>query len=741
MKSPSIIDKIIFRTIIALLVFAPLAFGSVHVWAYSVIQIAVFLLAGLWVLDRLLVSKADTIVWIKTPMNLVMIALLGLILFQTLPLPPWLVEILSPKAFADRSIGSEILKDLSGGATVAPAWMPLTYFMHPSFLELAKLTSYFGMFFLVLNTIKSKRQIDLLVYVLIAVGMFEALYAIYQVFLDAPKVWWWESRVGKGNYASGTFIVSNHFAAYMQMAVCLIFGFLISQGKKTQRMISNLGGMQEVFQRVIAWFSPESTRPKIVFLFVVGIVMAVALIMSASRGGIISISISMLLMSMLFIFKKSYRKYAVLTLFFCLLAFFYALHLGIDPTLRKFEQTGGLAKRMLTSQSMIPMLNDYAAVGVGWGNFRYLYPRYVPGEYDGVSSSGYSHNDWLEAGTETGIPGLVLIYALFLSYIVRVIRVGKKRHNRHALGIGTGVLAGLISISFHSYFDFNMHIPANPLTLAALLAIGYAALHRQGHGYSESFFYRKRTIQLSWPMRMIVAGIVILVVGALFHVTWRHAAAEAACPTEWNSTMNLNWEPDLADIDRAIQRNPTNAAYHFQRALNLTRKKHDIPSDQKHQWEASVQSLRQAIALNPAHYKYWYALGKRFTVNRSNFYDFVNTWLPMADKCYDRAVFCAPKNDGILFSVADYWVWRSQLLPQKDIPVLRGSPQMFQQDGIQKFQDLFRRYLTLNPGGWKKVFNSVWDTYPDDRIVFGIVPAENEELQSLVMQELAKRKS
>ena len=66
---------------------------------------------------------------------------------------------------------------------------------------------------------------------------------------------------------------------------------------------------------------------------------------------------------------------------------------------------------------------------------------------------------------------------------------------------------------------------------------------------------------------------------------------------------------------------------------------------------------------------------------------------------------------------------------------------MFQEDGIDKFQDLFQRYLTLNPDAWIDAFESVWDTYPDDRIVFGIVPAENEELQSLVMQQLAKQKS
>ena len=41
-KQTSKIDKIIFYGIILLLVFAPLAFGSVHVWAYSIIEVGGF---------------------------------------------------------------------------------------------------------------------------------------------------------------------------------------------------------------------------------------------------------------------------------------------------------------------------------------------------------------------------------------------------------------------------------------------------------------------------------------------------------------------------------------------------------------------------------------------------------------------------------------------------------------------------------------------------------------------------
>jgi hypothetical protein len=69
----------------------------------------------------------------------------------------------------------------------------------------------------------------------------------------------------------------------MEMMNCLVFGFMLAQKKKTERLVSNLGGVREEFQKIVHMFSPESSRPKTIVLFFNGIVMGVALLMSASR--------------------------------------------------------------------------------------------------------------------------------------------------------------------------------------------------------------------------------------------------------------------------------------------------------------------------------------------------------------------------------------------------------------------------------------------------------------------------
>ena len=137
----------------------------------------------------------------------------------------------------------------------------------------------------------------------------------------------------------------------------------------------------------------------------------------------------------------------------------------------------------------------------------------------------------------------------------------------------------------------------------------------------------------------------------------------------------------------------------------------------------------------------WYTLGYVYSLNRYDRLEYLKKWLPLAEDCFEEALKCAPRDKYMVFNIAKYWVWRSQLLPKNLMSAPGDSRPETWEEGVVKFQDLFQHYLTINPDGWKDAFDSVWGTYPEDRIVFGIVPAENEELQSLIMQALAKQKS
>ena len=737
MISQSRTDRLIFTGIIGLLIFAPIFFGSVHVWAYTVVQLGVFTLLTLWVLDRFIFSKSETAAWVKTPANLFLILLVGWIGLQLIPLPSSWAAFFSPQVHADKTALYDVLTraDSNSGS-----WMALAYYRHPVAIQGLKLVTYLGMFFLVLNTVRSKKRMDILIYVLIFMGLFEALYGIYQLFSETPRVLWWSQRSRAASRANGTYISANHFAGYLEMVILLLFGFMIAQRRRTRRVISGLGGARAALQRWVSLFAPESANPRMIFFFFSALVMTLALLLSGSRGGILAMGAAMLGIALIFFSKSGYRKYGVLAIVFCILAFSYGVHIGINQTLKRFEEVQHLEARLFTTRTIVPMVKAYARTGVGWGNFQHVYPRFSPDSINRAASSGHAHNDLIEALSEVGLAGGFLLAGAFVAFLYKMVRVWRNRRDLYALGVGAGVMAGLLSLTFHSYFDLNMHIPANPLTLAAILALGYAALHRQGRGYKESFFYRMREIRLTALRRYAAAGMLLFVLAVGMLISVQHFRAEIKAPTEWNSTLNLNWNPQLIEVQQAIAINPANAEYHFKKAGLYMRAKSAHEMERREYNEAAISALESALRLNPASQIYWYELGQRYSLRSYDPYDYVRRWLPLAEICFDQAINSFPNDPHILFNVAWYWVWRAGMLPETSDQESRPAGAIrTRRDAIGKFQELFRRSLALNPRRWQQAVERVWEYHPDDAIVLGIVPEENEEIKSRVLQKVIKK--
>lgn len=727
--------KFVFYGILSLLVFAPLAFGSVHVWAYAVVEIGVFALSGVFVLGRIFGGNARETFFVRMPAALPVLGFLLIIGFQMIPLPFSVILALSPETAELHTRTASITGEMEARTvetrkpdTAPPSLSAVSSALaanrHAAVREALKLVSYVLMFFLVINVADSRKRMEVLALTLVLLGLFEAFYAIFQVFNISPRVWWMKSRAGGGRFASGTFIGSNHFAGYMEMALFTAWGYVLSLKQTSSRMEAGLGGVRAGFQRVLGWFSPESVKPRKVFFTFAAVIIGVALLLSGSRGGILSAGLALLVMTGMFVFRKRNLRTGLVSLLCCLVTLLYGLSIGIDPTLEKFENTRGLTDRLAVSKTLIPMIRDFPAAGVGWGNFPDRYPPYaIPGMTLSYYN-GYAHNDWLEAGTETGIPGLVLMFAAFRGLFVRMARIRHKRKNPFAAGMGAGVLAAMISIGFHSFFDFNLHIPANPLTLAAILGLGYAALHHRGVGYGVTFFYKTLRIPLPAWAKPVYALMGLSAAALLIWPAVAHLRAEVRCPTEWNSTLNLAWDPSPADMAAASRINPENSEYRYRTGeFYLTR-------DSAH----ATAALIAAVRLNPGRAKYWTALAAACENRKDDLYGYLTFWVPLADACHDMAVRLAPGDPGILFDAAGYWVWRANLLPDKYAPDPPPAIPETRTQGIRHFQHLYRQYLRLRPNDPDSCVARVKDYFDDESVAVGIVPPENREMLKTVLK-------
>ncbi len=431
-------DRIVFGGIILLLVFAPLAFGLRHVWAYTVVQIGVFSLGLLYLLDKIFSRQHVEWSWVRTPLGGFILVLLLIGMLQAIPMPPALVAFLSPETAADKAPLMELLARDTQPERAFSGWIPLTYNRHATGVEWLKMATYAALFFLVLNSANTHKRIEMLVTVLLLVGCFEAVYAIYQVFSPRPNVWWWPSRVA---WASGTFIGSNHFAGYMEMIASLGLGYVVALRGKVDRSRSERTTVKQGFKKKLHRALSESGRSRVALFFYITLIVGIALLLSGSRGGILAASISMLLVSLLFMAKAQYRRQALGTMAVCLVIFGYGYYIGIDRTLNKFQSIERqFDNRMLETRVALPMVYQYPVAGVGMGGLPSLYPRYAPPapapEFARRLTGGNLHNDWVTLGAELGVSGFILVLVGTVFFITRMLRVWYRRRDPFAVGIG-----------------------------------------------------------------------------------------------------------------------------------------------------------------------------------------------------------------------------------------------------------------------------------------------------------------
>ena len=62
----------------------------------------------------------------------------------------------------------------------------------------------------------------------------------------------------------------------------------------------------------------------------------------------------------------------------------------------------------------------------------------------------------------------------------------KPRHDPLRFFLAVGALSGIVSLAFHSFFDFNLHMPANLIYFVTLIAIVHTCAWRSANSIDRA---------------------------------------------------------------------------------------------------------------------------------------------------------------------------------------------------------------------------------------------------------------
>ncbi len=445
-----------------------LAFGGVQSPAYSAMEAALFLLIAVVLVRQTIDGKIDL------PLPLWILPFLCLVLFQTIALPGRVVSWLSP---------NRVLPGLQAALTPgATRWVTLSLYPHDTLLGFFKLAAYLAAFVLAAYAFEPREGRNVLAPGLIVLGSLEAAYGIVQYLTGYQKIFGFTKQFYTED-ATGTYINHNHFSGFLELVIpfAAMMVFYNLQSRSAQGAPQRRRGGASGYSL--------SLHPRIFFYAFIVVLLLIAVVFSRSRMGIVSVLASLILMALLGQLGGGRRAWMVVTLLLIACSMTYAIWIGLDPVMKRFEALtpSGLENpyaRVAIWKQASGILKDYPAVGTGLGTFAVAFRRYQTSSLDLFVD--HAHNDYLEVATDTGILGAVLLFIPIMGLLLKMILAYVGARSAYRRSVLLACIGSTAALLVHSTMDFNLQVPANALLFAAVLGIGSKATHSTAASWSTT---------------------------------------------------------------------------------------------------------------------------------------------------------------------------------------------------------------------------------------------------------------
>ncbi len=271
---------------------------------------------------------------------------------------------------------------------------------------------------------------------------------------------WYFKPLASYSRGHGIFLNANHLAWFLNILAFLSLG--------------------------IACLGRSKVWVKVVFAYLAAVCVA-GTVLTLSRGGMVGLCVGLLTFLVLSVVALTIgardRRIAIL------LVTAAALATGLGGGYYLFSESVTVQARMSRIMedsyrtaiwpAALRQAQIEPLVGTGAGSFTQLSRRLR--DYNSSSDDTFAHNDWAQVMADFGFVGIVLVAAMllvnwlsgFIGFLaaLRQRMAVSSRPQSNSAAFTMGALSALAACAAHSFFDFNMQIPANAALAAACAGI------------------------------------------------------------------------------------------------------------------------------------------------------------------------------------------------------------------------------------------------------------------------------
>ncbi|MFH2059624.1 MAG: O-antigen ligase family protein [Pseudomonadota bacterium] len=427
-----------------LFIFSPLAFGTTEPWSYAIME-SITALSLLFLFFWAI--KANQSLY-QVPGIIPLLLFLAYILFQLVPLPSFIIEFISPNAFKIHQTNQFI--------TGTQSWMALTVHPKATLSEFFRYSTYVMFYVLTIQLLCSKRTLQATVLTIAIFGGILAFSSILQFYLTEDMALWFR-HAPINSIVVGPYVNHNHYAGLMEMIFPIVLGLFLFYRPRIGNT-SLLKGIAEIF-------SQEKANIHIL-IGTSALLIVISIFVSLSRGAMISTCLALTLFTFLLLKRKISKGNTILIIVIIMISTLSIGWFGWDQIFERFarlKKAQGVVyeARLDFWKDSKEIIRNFPVTGSGMGTFSHIYPLHR--SYTSKRVLRHAHNDYLELLVEGGMIAFVLAAGFLIIFFVKTYKVFLKRRDAFSIYLYMGSLTAMVSILFHSFTDFNMHIGANGL--------------------------------------------------------------------------------------------------------------------------------------------------------------------------------------------------------------------------------------------------------------------------------------
>ncbi len=434
-----------------------------------------------------------------------------------------------------------------------------TQIIYSSAVEGFKLAAVVLVFLSTCYYCRGREEIQRLAIVLIVLGSLLSAVGLVQYFGALPKDWW-----QRPDFLSVGYLNHNHFAGFLELVLPVSLGLAVVEKNRAKKTL---------------------------FIFLCAL-MGGAFVLTVSRGGFVSLGLALLFMFFLFwkrgLARNAWRIFATLAVSILCAAFLFGAESVAEriETLEKIK-TGeemSLKTRVSMWKGAAALISKNPWWGTGPGTFEHAFLKFRPAGF--TQRPGFAHSDFLQVLSDGGVFVFLATICLFGALFWAGFRVIRRQNSEFRIGVGAGCLAALLAIGFHSFVDFNLHIPAN-WALTGVVAGLLCSLEERRY---YSFAVGQRIL------KFFISSLIVLVIGgSLFFGVSNYFLLEGK-----TSLKKERFEEAHRHLTRSIEINPLNPEAYYLRGLAIFRgaRNEMRPSSRDQMIKESVKDFDRAISLN-----------------------------------------------------------------------------------------------------------------------------------------------